>query len=194
MPAPSLVLASSSAYRQQQLRQLGLTFTTASPDVDETPLPGESAKELACRLALAKAKKIFLQHPDSLVIGSDQTADLNGTFLGKPMTEERAIAQLTACSGKTVHFWTAAALISGQRQRVEVIDTEVRFRQLSDSQIRAYIRKEEPLYCAGSFKCESLGIALFESIQSTDPSALIGLPLIVLTQMLNDEGLDVLSL
>lgn len=128
------------------------------------------------------------------MIGSDQTADLNGTFLGKPMTEERAIAQLTACSGKTVHFWTAAALISGQRQRVEVIDTEVRFRQLSDSQIRAYIRKEEPLYCAGSFKCESLGIALFESIQSTDPSALIGLPLIVLTQMLNDEGLDVLSL
>lgn len=189
-----LILASSSVYRQQQLQQIGLTFTCVNPAIDEAPLPSEDAKTLTNRLAFEKARKVFAEHPGSLVIGSDQVAELDGALLGKPHTNERAIAQLSACSGKTVNFWTAVALMSEGVQQVETIKTEVRFRNLTIDQIRTYIKKEEPLYCAGSFKCEGLGIALFESIQSTDPSALIGLPLISLTRMLFLEDVDVLTL
>ena len=189
-----LILASSSPYRRNLLTQLGLTFECISPNLDEMPAAGEAACALARRLAEAKAAYILLKHPESLAIGSDQTADLEGTTLGKPHTVERAVAQLKACSGKTVHFYSAIAVLTSRRRQVEMVCTKVKFRTLTEPQISAYIKKEEPLDCAGSFKCEGLGIALFESIESTDPSALIGLPLISLTQMLSAEQIDVLTL
>ena len=189
-----LILASSSPYRRNLLTQLCLKFECISPDVDETPRANESAGHLVERLAQAKAQYILSTHPNGLVIGSDQAADLEGVILGKPHNTERAVGQLRACSGKTVRFYTAIAVISSHRRQIEVIGTEVKFRELTESQIRAYIKKEEPLNCAGSFKCEGLGIALFESIQSTDPSALIGLPLISVARMLCAEGVDVLTL
>lgn len=189
-----LILASSSPYRRKLLTQLGLKFECISPDMDETPGANESAVDLAGRLAEAKAQHILTTHLDCLVIGSDQSADLDGVILGKPHKTERAAEQLRACSGKTVHFYTAIAVISSQRRQVEVISTEVKFRELTENQICAYIKKEEPLDCAGSFKCEGLGIALFESIRSTDPSALIGLPLISVVRMLWAEQIDVLTL
>lgn len=192
-PNRNLILASSSTYRRQLLSQLGLSFTYISPDIDESPLANESAMALTKRLALAKAERILRDNPEALVIGSDQVADLDGIILGKPHTAERAFAQLKHCSGRTVHFFTAVALTSSQHQQSEVVTTQVRFRTLSDSQLLAYIKKEEPLDCAGSFKCEGLGIALFESITSDDPSALIGLPLIRLAHMLGAEGIEVLT-
>lgn len=187
----SLILASSSVYRRKLLQQLGLEFSSISPDVDETAHANETADSLSRRLALAKAKAVLANNPNSIVIGSDQVADLSGRCLGKPDDANLAIAQLKASSGQTVRFFTALAVLSQQRQQVEVICTDVHFRNLSNAQIEAYIKKEEPLDCAGSFKCEGLGIALFESIQSDDPSALIGLPLISLVRMLHVEGLDV---
>ncbi len=189
----NLILASSSVYRQRLLLQLKVSFTCISPDIDESSLPNESADALTRRLAITKAARILQDNPGALVIGSDQVADLDGAVLGKPYDPERAIAQLTQCSGKTVRFYTSVALLSSGMQQVDVVTTWVRFRALTDEQIRAYIKKEEPLDCAGSFKCEGLGVALFESIQSDDPSALIGLPLISLTRMLHAVGLDVLT-
>lgn len=189
-----LILASSSSYRRDLLTQLGLIFESISPEVDETPKTNESAGDLVERLAETKAARILDMHPDCLVIGSDQVADLDGVILGKPRNTDRAAAQLRACSGKTVRFYTAIALLSSQRRQIEVVSTDVKFRLLTDNQIHAYIKKEEPLDCAGSFKCEGLGIALFESIISTDPSALIGLPLISVTRMLAAEQIDVLTL
>lgn len=189
-----LILASSSPYRRDLLKQLGLTCECVPPDLDETPDATEAASALARRLAEAKANHILHRHPDSLIIGSDQTADLEGTILGKPNDVERAVAQLRACSGKTVRFYSAVAVLSARMRQVDVVCTEVRFRSLTESQIYTYIKKEEPLDCAGSFKCEGLGIALFEAIQSPDPSALIGLPLISLTRMLLAEQIDVLTL
>jgi septum formation protein len=189
----NIILASSSVYRQRLLHQLGLTFTCISPAIDESALPNESADALTRRLAIAKAEHILQDNPNALVIGSDQVADLDGTILGKPYEPERAIAQLTQCSGKTVFFFTSVALLSSGMQQVDVVTTRVRFRTLTEEQIRTYIKKEEPLDCAGSFKCEGLGVALFESIQSDDPSALIGLPLISLNRMLHAAGVDVLT-
>jgi septum formation protein len=189
----NIILASSSVYRQRLLHQLGLTFTCISPAIDESALPNESADALTRRLAIAKAERILQDNPNALVIGSDQVADLDGTILGKPHELERAIGQLTQCSGKTVCFFTSVALLSSGMQQVDVVTTRVRFRTLTDEQIRTYIKKEEPLDCAGSFKCEGLGIALFESIQSDDPSALVGLPLISLNRMLHAAGVDVLT-
>jgi len=189
----NIILASSSVYRQRLLHQLGLTFTCISPAIDESALPNESADALTRRLAIAKAEHILQDNPNALVIGSDQVADLDGTILGKPYEPERAIAQLTQCSGKTVCFFTSVALLSSGMQQVDVVTTRVRFRTLTEEQIHTYIKKEEPLDCAGSFKCEGLGVALFESIQSDDPSALIGLPLISLNRMLHATGLDVLT-
>lgn len=188
-----LILASSSPYRRNLLNQLGLPFVCISPEVDETPETAEVAFAIAKRLAIAKAERILDEHPDSLVIGSDQVADLEGTPLGKPYDVTRAVAQLSSCSGKTVSFYTAVALFSSQMRQVDVVCTEVTFRTLHHDQITTYIKKEEPLDCAGSFKCEGLGIALFDSIRSTDPTALIGLPLIRLNQMLAVEGVDVLT-
>lgn len=189
----NIILASSSVYRQRLLHQLGLTFTCISPAIDESALPNESADALTRRLAIAKAEHILQDNPNALVIGSDQVADLDGTILGKPYEPERAIAQLTQCSGKTVFFFTSVALLSSGMQQVDVVTTRVRFRTLTEEQIHTYIKKEEPLDCAGSFKCEGLGVALFESIQSDDPSALIGLPLISLNRMLHAAGVDVLT-
>lgn len=189
-----LILASSSSYRRSLLTQLGLIFESISPKVDETAKINEPAGDLVERLAETKARHILDLHPDCLVIGSDQVADLDGAILGKPGNTDRAVAQLRACSGKTVRFYTAIALLSSQSRQVEMVSTDVKFRLLSDNQIHAYIKKEEPLDCAGSFKCEGLGIALFESIISTDPSALIGLPLISVTRMLAAEQIDVLTL
>lgn len=189
-----LILASSSSYRRSLLTQLGLIFESISPKVDETAKINEPAGDLVERLAETKARHILDLHPDCLVIGSDQVADLDGAILGKPGNTDRAVAQLRACSGKTVRFYTAISLLSSQSRQVEMVSTDVKFRLLSDNQIHAYIKKEEPLDCAGSFKCEGLGIALFESIISTDPSALIGLPLISVTRMLAAEQIDVLTL
>lgn len=189
----NLILASSSVYRQRLLLQLGVSFTCISPDIDESSRPNESADALTHRLAITKAARILQDNPEALIIGSDQVADLDGTILGKPYDPERAVAQLTQCSGKTVRFYTSVALLSSGMQQVDVVTTWVRFRALTDEQIRAYIKKEEPLDCAGSFKCEGLGVALFESIQSDDPSALIGLPLISLTRMLHAAKIDVLT-
>lgn len=189
-----LILASSSPYRRKLLTQLGLKFECISPDMDEAPSANESAADLAERLAQAKAQHILATNPQCVVIGSDQTADLEGAILGKPHNVECAVGQLQACYGKTVRFYTAIAVISLHQRQVEVISTEVKFRELTENQIRAYIKKEEPLDCAGSFKCEGLGIALFESIRSTDPSALIGLPLISVARMLWAEQIDVLTL
>lgn len=189
----NLILASSSVYRQRLLLQLGVSFTCISPDIDESSRHNESADALTRRLAITKAARILQDNPEALIIGSDQVADLDGTILGKPYDPERAVAQLTQCSGKTVRFYTSVALLSPGMQQVDVVTTWVRFRTLTDEQIRAYIKKEEPLDCAGSFKCEGLGVALFESIQSDDPSALIGLPLISLTRMLHAAKIDVLT-
>lgn len=189
----NLILASSSVYRQRLLLQLGVSFTCISPDIDESSRPNESADALTRRLAITKAARILQDNQEALIIGSDQVADLDGTILGKPYDPERAVAQLTQCSGKTVRFYTSVALLSSGMQQVDVVTTWVRFRALTDEQIRAYIKKEEPLDCAGSFKCEGLGVALFESIQSDDPSALIGLPLISLTRMLHAAKIDVLT-
>ncbi len=189
----NLILASSSVYRQRLLLQLEVSFTCISPDIDESSFPNESAEALTRRLAITKAARVLQDNPGALVIGSDQVADLDGTILGKPYNPERAIAQLAQCSGKTVRFYTSVALLSSGMQQVDVVTTWVRFRALTDEQIRVYIKKEEPLDCAGSFKCEGLGVALFESIQSDDPSALIGLPLISLNRMLHAAGVDVLT-
>lgn len=189
----NLILASSSVYRQRLLLQLEVSFTCISPDIDESSFSNESAEALTRRLAITKAARVLQDNPGALVIGSDQVADLDGTILGKPYNPERAIAQLAQCSGKTVRFYTSVALLSSGMQQVDVVTTWVRFRALTEEQIRAYIKKEEPLDCAGSFKCEGLGVALFESIQSDDPSALIGLPLISLNRMLHAAGVDVLT-
>lgn len=187
----SLVLASTSRYRRELLQRLGLPFECASPEVDETPLNGEAPLALATRLAAAKAAEVAARHPGAWVIGSDQVADLNGQSLGKPGTVEAACAQLAAMSGQTVRFHTAVCL-SGNGDSFTALDlTEVRFRVLERDEITRYVATEQPLDCAGSFKCEGLGISLFEAIDNRDPSALIGLPLIALCRLLRQAGFAV---
>lgn len=190
-----LILASSSRYRAMLLERLDLPFSTAAPDVDETPMPGESPRDLVARLARLKAEAGAVGAGDALVIGSDQVAELDGRILGKPGTRERAVAQLTALSGREVVFHTGLCLFDtrdGARQ-LTVVDTPVRFRPLSAHQIADYVAREQPLDCAGAFKSEGLGIALFEQLGGTDPNALIGLPLIALCTMLERAGLPVLG-
>jgi MAF protein len=190
-----LILASSSRYRAEVLRKLGLPFDTLSPDVDETPRPAESPEALVLRLSQAKARIVADQHPDALVIGSDQVAVSEGDILGKPGTEERARAQLTRLSGKPVLFHTGLCLLDAQtgRARSAVVVTAVTFRALTAPEIHDYVERERPLDCAGSFKSEGLGIALFEAIEGPDPNALIGLPLIELCRMLRAAGVPVLG-
>ena len=186
-----LVLASGSRYRAAQLSQLGLTFETARPDVDEQPLAGEAPADTARRLAEAKARVVSPRYPDAWVIGSDQTVDCAGLLLGKPGTEAKARQQLEQMSAKTARFHSGICLLGPAGQcTVDVVTTDVRFRSLSQAEIAAYIRKEQPLDCAGSFKVEGLGISLFDAIRSDDPSALIGLPLIALCRMLRTAGLN----
>ncbi len=190
-----LVLGSTSRYRRALLERLGLPFVVAAPDIDEAPLPAETPASTALRLAEDKARSVAARYPDALVIGSDQVADCAGRAVGKPGTRDRAVEQLQALSGKTVTFHTAIALVDAAsgRCRTALVDVRSTFRTLSLHEIGAYLDREEPYDCAGSVKSEGLGIALFDRIESDDPTALIGLPLIALTRLLRDEGVDVLS-
>ena len=183
-----LILASTSRYRRELLERLGLPFHVARPDMDELALPGESPSSLARRLARAKAQVIASQHPGAWIIGSDQVAAMGAELLGKPGTRERAIAQLTAMSGQRVDFHTAACLVQGETCLEAMDTTSVTFRELQADEIARYVDAEQPLDCAGSFKCEGLGICLFEAIESRDPTALVGLPLIALSGMLRQAG------
>jgi septum formation protein len=188
----ALVLASTSVYRRALLERLGLPFTTARPEVDETPRAGETTDALAVRLARAKADAVAAQAGDAWTIGSDQVAELDGRPLGKPGTPEDAIAQLRAMSGREVRFLTALCLAGPDGRRREALDvTTVRFRALHDDEIARYVERERPLDCAGSFKCEGLGIALFDAIDNRDPTALVGLPLIATARLLREAGFAV---
>lgn len=191
-PLPrSLVLGSTSRYRRELLARLGLPFDVAAPAVDETPRPDEAPRALALRLALAKARAVAGLHPQAIVIGSDQVADLDGEPLGKPGNHERATAQLRRMRGKTVVFHTAVAVVCQDCgfELVDLAPVRVRFRDLSDDEIERYLRAEQPYDCAGSAKSEGLGIALLDAIDSDDPTALIGLPLIRTCRMLRAAGL-----
>ena len=191
----TLVLGSTSRYRRELLQRLGLPFTVAAPDVDETPLQGEAPRALALRLALAKAHAVAAQHPDAVVIGSDQVADLHGQPLGKPGTHERASAQLQRMSGETVIFQTAVAVVCAATgfEQVDLAPVEVRFRTLTGDEIERYLHAEQPYDCAGSAKSEGLGIALLARIQNDDPTALIGLPMIKTCSMLRAAGVPLLT-
>jgi len=189
-----LVLGSSSPYRRELLARLRVEFQVVAPEVDETPLAAETPKQLACRLAISKARAVAAQFPACVVIGSDQVADLDGLALGKPGNHARATAQLQQMRGKTVIFQTAVAVVcqdSGFAQ-LDLAQVRVRFRQLDDAEIEAYLRAEAPYDCAGSAKSEGLGIALLDSIENDDPSALIGLPLIRTCRMIRAAGIKVL--
>ena len=190
-PTPrALVLGSTSRYRRELLSRFRLPFDTASPDVDETPQPGESPAALALRLALAKAHAVADKYPNAVVIGSDQVADLNGQPLGKPLEHAKAVAQLQAMSGQSMLFHTAVAVVCKATGFVQSDTAVVRtvFRSLSDAEIERYLRAEEPYDCAGSAKSEGLGITLLDAIESDDPTALIGLPLIRTARMLRAAG------
>ncbi len=192
LPMPrTLVLGSTSRYRRELLQRLNLPFTVTAPEVDETPLPGEAPRALALRLALAKAPAVAALHPDAVVIGSDQVADLAGHALGKPGTHERAVAQLRLMSDHTVVFQTALAVVCQATgfERVDLAPVEVRFRTLADDEIERYLHAEQPYDCAGSAKSEGLGISLLDAIVSDDPTALVGLPLIRTCRMLRAAGM-----
>ena len=194
LPRP-LILGSTSRYRRELLTRLRVPFEVEAPHVDETPRPGEHPEVLARRLALAKARAVAARHPEAVVIGSDQVADLNGEPLGKPGTHERAVEQLRRMRGHTVVFQTALSVVC-QASGFEMSDlaaVHVRFRALSDAEIETYLHLEEPYDCAGSAKSEGLGIALLESIDNDDPTALVGLPLIRTARMLRAAGLPLLG-
>ncbi|MCP5131132.1 MAG: septum formation inhibitor Maf [Pseudomonadales bacterium] len=190
-----IILASTSAYRRQLLGRLQIPFRCLSPGTPEEQLPEEEPAAMAGRLALAKAKAISAQHPSALVIGSDQVAALDGRIMGKPGNHEMARAQLQASSGRTVHFYTGVALSCAARklQKCHVELFSAHFRELADSSIENYLLREEPYDCAGSFKCEGLGIALFRRLEGNDPTSLEGLPLIALTGLLAEAGVAVLD-
>ncbi|HLO95562.1 MAG TPA: Maf family nucleotide pyrophosphatase [Burkholderiaceae bacterium] len=187
-----LILGSTSRYRRELLQRLHLPFAVCAPAVDETPLPGEAPAALARRLALAKAQEVAARFPQALVIGSDQVADLDGQPIGKPGTHERAVEQLRAMRGRTVVFQTALAVVCQARGYVtqDLAPVSVRFRALDDAEIEHYLRTEQPYDCAGSAKSEGLGIALLDAIDSDDPTALVGLPLIRVARMLREGGLN----
>ena len=191
-----LILASTSRYRAGLLSRLGIPFTTEGPGVDETPRPGEGPAEQAVRLARAKAEAVAHRHPAAWVIGSDQVAVRGNEVLGKPLDAARCEAQLTASSGREVTFLTAVCLArAGDGRRLEHLDTtRVQFRSLAPAEVRRYVQLEQPFDCAGGFKCEGLGIALFERIESSDPTGLIGLPLIWVAGALREAGLDPLAI
>ncbi|HEX7764360.1 MAG TPA: Maf family nucleotide pyrophosphatase [Cellvibrio sp.] len=195
MPPLQILLASSSIYRRQLLQKLGVSFESASPDIDESALPGETARQLVLRLAQAKANKLAQIHKRHLIIGSDQVATYENNILGKPQNHDAAIGQLEQFSGRHITFLTSLCLLNSQstQRQLSVESCTVKFRPLSKSQIESYLAKEQPYDCAGSFKSEGLGIALFESIHTDDPNILIGLPLIRLTDMLIKEGVDPLT-
>ncbi len=193
-PSRTLILGSTSRYRKELLNRLGIPFDTDSPQVDETPQPGERPADLALRLALAKARDVAQRHPQAVVIGSDQVADLHGEPLGKPGTHERAVAQLRRMRGQTVVFQTAVAVVCQATgfEQVDLAPVAVVFRDLGDTEIEHYLRTEQPYDCAGSAKSEGLGIALLERIDNDDPTALVGLPLIRTCRMIRAAGVPVL--
>ena len=193
-PTPKIVLASTSKYRRELLARLGLPFEVASPGVDEMPLPHEAPQDTARRLAEAKARAVAARFPRAMVIGSDQVAALDGTALGKPGNHANAVRQLQAMRAREVVFHTALCLCNAASGQAEtrVVPFCVRFRDYSDAQIEHYLRREQPYDCAGSARCEGLGIALIAEMRGADPNALIGLPLIALTEMLAAQGVSVL--
>ena len=189
-----LILGSTSPYRRALLQRLRIPFEIAAPDVDETAQPLETPKQLACRLAMAKARAIAAQFPGCVVIGSDQVADLDGQALGKPGDHTRATAQLQSMRGRTVIFQTAVAVVCLETgfAQMDLAQVKVKFRELSNDEIETYLRAETPYDCAGSAKSEGLGIALLESIDNDDPTALVGLPLIRTCRMIQAAGVRVL--
>ncbi len=191
----NLILGSTSRYRRELLERLRVPFQVASPEVDETPYDNETPKNLACRLALAKAKAVASKHPNAVVIGSDQVADLNGSPIGKPGNHERAVQQLKAMSGQIVIFQTAVAVVclNTNFEQTELAQIKVKFRELSAPEIETYLLAEKPYDCAGSAKSEGLGIVLLDAINNDDPTALIGLPLIRTARMLRAAGINLLG-
>lgn len=189
-----LVLASTSPYRRELLSRLGLPFDVAAPDIDETPLAGESPDDTAQRLSILKARAVAERFPEALIIGSDQVALLEGRQLGKPGTHENAVEQLRSMRGKTLEFHTALTLLNARTGHSQTANVPVRLvmRNYTDAQIEAYLRRDQPYNCCGSARSESLGIALIARYDTEDPNALVGLPLIKLTEMLANEGVDVL--
>lgn len=191
---PQIILASSSAFRRQLLEKLHIPFQYVSPDIDETRLAGESLTTMIDRLSLAKAQAVANTHPNSIIIASDQSAFLNNEVLHKPGNYENAYQQLKSASGQTIEFHTGLVVFDNRQAESNIQTahdiTRVHFRQLSHQQIHNYLTLEEPYQCAGSFKSEGLGITLFSQIESTDPNALIGLPLIALTDCLNNLGIQ----
>ncbi len=194
MNSQPIVLASTSIYRSQLLSTLQMQFQTASPNIDETPAAGESAKQTALRLSQQKAQAVAQQFPNALIIGSDQVALLAEQQLGKPLTHDNAVQQLRAMRGRTVDFFTAVSLLNAQTNVMQtaLAETKVSFRDLTDDEIERYLRKEQPYHCAGSAKSEGLGIALIKRIEGDDPNALIGLPLIILVDMFKKQGVEIL--
>ena len=192
MSPPPLILASTSRYRQELLSRLRLPFEVLSPEVDETALPGETPATLAQRLALAKAWAVAKKRPEAVVIGSDQVADLDGQPLGKPGTHDRAVQQLRRLRGHRVLFHTAVAVVRAGTgfEKAALNSVAVSFRALEDDEIEFYLRTEQPYDCAGSAKCETLGISLLSAIESDDPTALVGLPLIRTSELLRQAGID----
>ena len=190
-----IVLGSTSKYRELLFTRLGLEFESASPDTDESPITGETPAATAMRLAIAKAQSLKKRFQDALVIGADQVADQNGIAIGKPGTRKRSFEQLQQMRGQTLVFHSAIALLNTATDRIQsrIVATTVQFRELSNQEIENYLDREHALDCAGSAKSEGLGIALMTSMQSDDPTALIGLPLIALTDMLHAEGISVLA-
>ncbi len=191
----TIILASTSPYRKQLLAKLDFQFSTCSPEVDETSKKNETPTDLVIRLAIDKALAGATQFKKGLVIGSDQVAVIDGCIIGKPHDHKNAVTQLMACSGKVITFYTGVALHNiSTNQSESVCETfNVHFKTLNLKQIESYLAREQPYYCAGSFKCEGLGIALFERLEGKDPNTLIGLPLITLTEMLANQGFDVLA-
>ncbi|MGV7093712.1 Maf family protein [Siccibacter turicensis] len=191
----AIVLASTSPFRRALLEKLDIPFITDAPDADETPYPHESAPQLVQRLAGAKAQALAARYPQHLIIGSDQVCVLNGVITGKPHTRENAIAQLTQASGNSITFYTGLALLNTATGRQQTLcePFQVHFRQLQAQEIHAYVDKEQPLHCAGSFKSEGLGITLFDRLEGRDPNTLVGLPLIALCEMLRNEGVNPLQ-
>jgi septum formation protein len=190
---PPLILASTSAYRKALLERLGLPFRTASPGVDEAPLPGETALQTSKRLSVEKARAVAAKHPDALIIGSDQVALLGGLQLGKPHTHANAVRQLRTLSGQCAIFYTALTLLNARAGNLQtaVAENRVYFREYTDEEIESYLRREQPYDCAGSAKSEGLGIILISRMEGDDPNALVGLPLIELVTMLKNEGVKI---
>jgi septum formation protein len=195
MNTPQLILGSSSPARRQLLDRLGINYIVVSPDIDETPLPFEEVKAMVFRLAVEKAKKVASTYTDAIIIGADQVGILGDTILCKPLSEEKAIAQLRQVSNQMVRFYTGLCVLDGSTGAIQgCVETyDVYFRELSDTMIQSYLRKEQALNCAGSFRVEGLGMALIHKLDGDDYTALIGLPLIKLIEMLDKVSLDVLT-